>query len=60
MWTDSNRDAWLCKSNFSLIFKIRNIQAWLDAEMRKATLDGIAIKSKMEDRDEISEDEVAL
>ena len=27
MWTDSNRDAWLCKSNFSLIFKVRNIQA---------------------------------
>ena len=29
--------------------------------MRKATLDGVDIKSKMEDRDEISEeDEVAL
>ena len=33
----------------------------LDAQMRKATLDGVGIKSKMEDRDEISEeDEVAL
>jgi hypothetical protein len=28
----------------------------LDAEMRKATLDGVAIKSNMEDRDEISEE----
>ena len=25
--------------------------------MRKATLDGVAIKSKMEDRDEISEED---
>ena len=33
----------------------------MDVQKRKATLDGVDIKSKMEDRDEISEeDEVAL